>query len=42
MIYSGARELEAAEKSKDPARLAQLSFAVAPQASSVLLVNMEF
>ena len=32
MVYRGARELEAAEKSQDSARLKELDFGVAPQA----------
>jgi hypothetical protein len=40
MIYSSARELEAAEESKDPARLKKLDFGVGPQAS--LIFNIKF
>jgi hypothetical protein len=40
MIYRGARELKAAEESKDLARLKTLDFAVGPQAS--LIFNIKF
>lgn len=39
MIYRGARELKAAEESKDLARLKTLDFAVGPQASLIFNIN---
>jgi hypothetical protein len=42
MVYSSARELEAALKSRDLRRLNQLDFGVAPQVSSLCCFRTKF